>query len=89
MEKVTVDKQFSLKAIDFLKGIYVSVFAPIIIVILEQFEVGNFKLNWAELGGLVATTLIGYLLKNYFRPTKVTIEQPKESEINTIKSMVK
>lgn len=81
MEKVKIDKQFALKAKDFLKGAYVSVIAPIVLVVLEQLQVGNFNLDWKALGALALSTFVGYLLKNYFAPTAVVIEQPTQTTI--------
>lgn len=77
MEKVIIDKQFSLKVWDFLKGIYMAVGLPIIALILEQFQIGNFNLNWKELGYLAVANIALYLAKNYFTPTKVIVEKPE------------
>lgn len=81
-------KQFSLNLRDFIQGIYVSVIAPIIGIILEQLQVGNFNLNWKELGILALTTFAGYLLKNFLQPTKVIIEQPKDNTAQVVKRLV-
>ena len=85
MEKVKVDKQFSLKVKDFLKGIYVSVIAPLVLIIAGQFQIGNFDLNWKELGLLAISTFVAYLLKNYLTPTKVVVEQPSQTTIEVAK----
>lgn len=85
MEKVKIDKQFALKAKDFLKGAYVSVIAPIVLVVLEQFQIGNFNLDWKALWALALSTFVGYLLKNYFAPTAVVIEQPEAQTLAAAK----
>lgn len=89
MEKVTVDKQFSLRANDFLKGVYVSVIAPIILLILEQFQIGNFSLDWKGLGTLAVTTFVGYLVKNYFAPNRISVLEPNPTTESIIKRAVK
>ncbi len=89
MEKVTVDKQFSLRANDFLKGMYVSVIAPIILLILEQFQIGNFSLDWKGLGTLAVTTFFGYLLKNYFSYSRISVIEPNSTTESLIKKAVK
>jgi len=46
MEKLKVDKQFSLKVWDFLKGIYMAVIVPLLVTVLEVIQAGSFDLDW-------------------------------------------
>lgn len=89
MEKVAVHKRFSLRANDFLQGLYVSVIAPIILLILEQFQIGNFNLDWEALGTLALSTFIGYILKNYLAPTKIVVIEPTATTETLVKRAVK
>src|SRR5690606_16300739 len=57
MEKVKVDKQFSLKVKDFLKGIYLAVIVPLLVTILEVIQAGSFNLDWESLGKIGASAL--------------------------------
>lgn len=85
MEKVKVDKQFSLKVKDFLKGIYLAVIVPLLVTILEVIQAGSFNLDWESLGKIGISSLAAYLLKNFLTPTKVVVEQPSQTTIEVAK----
>lgn len=86
MEKVKVDKQFSLKVWDFLKGIYMAVIVPLLVTVLEVIQAGSFDLDWESLGRIAIASIAGYLLKNVLSPTKVIVEQPSPSTLKAAKS---
>lgn len=63
-------KFFKLNALDYLKGLLMSVLVPALIVVQKSFEAGQLTLDWKI---IVSTSLaggIGYLLKNLFSGEK-------------------
>ena len=78
MEKVKIDKQFSLKVWDFLKGIYMAVIVPLLVTVLEVIQAGSFDLDWESLARIAVSSIAAYLLKNFLSPTKVVVEQPSQ-----------
>lgn len=74
MEKTIVSKQFTLKARDFLKGLFMAVATPALYIVQEMIPGWNIDpiLQASISAG------ISYLLKNYFESTKeVTIKTAK------------
>lgn len=82
MEKVKVNKQFSLKVKDFIKGIYLAVIVPALVTVLEVVQAGSFDLDLKSIGLISVSALAAYLLKNFFTPTEVVVTEPKA---NTVK----
>lgn len=82
MEKVKVNKQFRLKLMDALKGIYLAVIVPALVTVLEVIQAGSFDLNWESIGRIAVSALAAYLLKNFFTPSNVVIENPSKTTIN-------
>lgn len=69
-----VNKQFTLKVRDFVKGLLLSVFAGVIAVVYESVQAGSLDFNLEAIKLAAVTAFIGYLIKNLIEPTKtVTI----------------
>lgn len=83
MEKVKVQKQFTLKVWDFLKGIYLAVIVPLLVTILEVIQAGSFDLDWESLWKIAVSAIAAYLLKNFLTPTHVVVEQPEPVTVLT------
>lgn len=73
MEKVITSKQFSLKARDFIKGALLAVLAPVLVIVQESLDKGEFSFNWRLIGMTAVGAFVAYLLKNFFDKPKTII----------------
>lgn len=85
MEKVKIDKQWTLRLWDFLKGAYMAAIVPVLGIVLNQLQIGDFNLNWKEIGLLALGNFAWYLSKNLAAPTKVVVEQPEAQTLAAAK----
>jgi uncharacterized MnhB-related membrane protein len=82
----TSSGQFSLNYKDLLKGLVLAVISAVLTALLPLLQAGDFKLNWALIGTVAATTAVSYLLKNFFQPPTVIIENPPKSVVDAVKN---
>lgn len=73
--KTRVSKQFSLSWIDYLKGAVVSALTSSLVVVQASLNAGEFVFNWKLIAMTALGGFIGYLLKNFFEPTKIITEE--------------
>lgn len=88
MEKLTIDKQFSLRAWDWIKGLGLGVAALVLTLLIDQAKAG-LGFDWNIIYDAAVSFIVTYLGKNYFSATKIVIEQPKEITTEAIKRVVK
>jgi uncharacterized MnhB-related membrane protein len=82
----TSSGQFSLNYKDLLKGLVLAVISAVLTALLPLLQAGDFKLNWALIGTVAATTAVSYLLKNFFQAPTVIIENPSKSVVEAVKN---
>ncbi|MGN2373460.1 hypothetical protein ACTFAO_07350 [Sphingobacterium spiritivorum] len=73
MDKLINNKQFSLKWRDVLIGALLAAFSGAFKVALETLNSGSLEFNWKAIGITAISTLLAYLGKNFFEPSKTVV----------------
>ena len=74
----------SLNWLDIAKGLVMAVLTPIVTVIGQSIEAGNFTYDWKTIGLSAAAGGFAYLVKNFFTSNKPEVQgilgsdRPKE-----------
>jgi len=76
----TTSKQFTLNISDVWKGLIMAVILPVLTIIMNSINQGSLTFNWTQIAIAAIGGLIGYLIKNFFTPSSVTIQNPVLAE---------
>ncbi len=71
---VVTSKQFTVNIRDLLRGGLLAVISAVLTTIQTSLAANTFVMNWKAIGIVATTTLISYLLKNFFEPAKTIVE---------------
>lgn len=88
-ENVVVSPQFSLQARDFLKGLILAVVTSVLVVLQSTIEAGSLSFNWQQIGMVALGSIVAYLAKNFFTPTKVVITYKTNEEAVAVAGDIK
>lgn len=85
---------FSINWNDFLKGLLISVLAPVLIILYNTVSTGSFDIDWKQVLTAGASAGLAYIIKNFFtNDTSAAIKliekqggQIKDAEGNNITS---
>ncbi len=84
----TTSGKFSLDSKDFLKGLLLAVITPVLTTIIASLEAGVITFNWKAIGITAVTTMLAYIMKNFFTPAQVVINNPTDKEIKMWKAAI-
>ena len=73
----TTSKQFTINISDILRGLIMAVIIPVLTIIMNSINQGSLTFNWTQITIAAIGGLIGYLIKNFFTPGAVTIQNPE------------
>lgn len=73
---VTTSKRFTLDWIDAGKGLILAALTPALYQLYSYLDADNEPINWKKLGKIAVTAGVGYLIKNFFSPSKTIIKPP-------------
>jgi len=85
MQKIITSKKYSLKLRDFLKGGLMAVSVPVLLIIQQSLDKGEFSFNWKQIGMTAVGAFIAYLLKNFLDKPKVIITTASNENAEAIK----
>lgn len=85
MEKVITSKRFSLKTRDFIKGAFMAVVIPCLLVIQQSLDKGEWSFNWKLIAMTAIGSFVGYILKNFTDEPKVVITTKDNKAAETLK----
>ncbi len=71
--KTTTFKQFTLNKKDWTKAILIAVLTPVIFIIQQSLDAGNFNLNWKQMAIAAVSGFLAYIIKNFFAPTQTVV----------------
>jgi hypothetical protein len=86
MATVTTSKQFSLNWQDLWKGLKVAVILPILVIIQQSIEKGEFSFDWKLIGLTAVGGLIAYLIKNFFTPAEIVVKDAPKETVEAVKA---
>lgn len=78
--KTIVLKQFTLAKRDWLRAALMSALVPVLILIQQSVDAGEFHFEWKKLAMSAIGGFVAYLLKSFLEPTK-TVVRGDQSEI--------
>lgn len=81
----TTSKQFSLNWTDVWKGLKVAVILPVLVIIQQSIEKGEFSFDWKLIGLTAVGGLIAYLIKNFFTPSEIVVKNAPKEVIEDVK----
>lgn len=81
----TTSGQFSLNIKDIVKGLILAVISAVLTALLPLLQAGDFKMNWALIGTVAATTAVSYLLKNFFQEPTIVVANPTKAAVEAVK----
>lgn len=89
MTKVVTSKQFNLASRDFWKGALLAVLVPVLVIVQEALEAGEFNFDWKSIAKIAIGAFLAYLLKNFTDKPKTIIvantNQEAEKNTNSLK----
>lgn len=84
MATVTSSKRFSLNWQDAWKGIKMAVILPVLVIIQQSIEKGEFSFDWKLIGLTAVGGFIAYLIKNFFAPAEIIIKDPPKDQVDAV-----
>lgn len=78
-------KQFSLNARDFVRGAILAIITPVLAIITNSLDKGELTFNWKLIGVTAISAFIGYLVKNYFTPTRIEVKPVSDIQAQAVK----
>lgn len=69
----TTSSQFSVSWGDLLRGALTAALTTPFSILLESLNAGNFKVDWKHIGTIALAGFLGYIVKNFMTPSKITI----------------
>lgn len=85
-QTVTTSKRWTLNWQDILKGLKVAVILPVLTIIQQSIEAGNFKVDWKLVGLTAVGGFIAYLIKNFLSPAEIVIKNAPKEDIEAVKN---
>ncbi len=74
MAQVITSKKFALNWLDIAKASIMAALTPVIVLIQQSIDAGNFVFHWKALMMAAIGGFAGYLLKNFFTPSKIILK---------------
>lgn len=68
---------FSINWNDVTKGLIMSILTPVVFIIQQTLEKGEFVFNWQYIGMTAVAGGVGYIIKNFLTPAKPVDEVTK------------
>lgn len=84
--KQTTSNQFSVNAIDIMKGLLMAVLTPVFLIMIGSLEAGSLTFDWKNIGIVALSSFLTYVLKNFLSPARIvitdkaTVEAVKEGD---------
>lgn len=85
MATVTTSNRFTLNLNDLFKGLKVAVILPVLVIIQQSIEKGEFSFDWKLIGLTAVGGLIAYLIKNFFAPAEIVMTNMKKETVDAVK----
>lgn len=84
MMEIFTSKQFRVNARDFAKAFLIAILTPVLVLIQNSLDAGQFTFNWKNILMAAIAGGIAYLIKNFFTPGQTVIKteptkQPPEN----------
>lgn len=85
MRKVKTSKRFSLNWEEILKGFLVSALTPVLVILQQSIDSGDFVFNWKVIGMTAIASGALYLLRKFIASPKVVITTRTNKEAQNLK----
>lgn len=83
---VQTNKQFTINYRDAARGLLIAVLTSVLGVIYGAIFQGGFaNIDWNKVLEFAALSGLSYLIKNYFTPSEIVINNPPQEEIEAVK----
>lgn len=82
---IVTSGRFTLNLRDLANGLIVAVLGAVVPIIYATINTGSLVFDWPTIGKAAAIAGIGYLLKNFFTPEKIVVEEPTKAQVDTVK----
>lgn len=79
-QTTTTSKQWTLSAVDFLKGLLMAVISAVLTFVATSINSGSVHFDWKAIGVVALITAISYLAKNFGTPSAIIIKNPELAE---------
>lgn len=84
-QTTTTSKRFTLNWDDLWKGLKVAVILPVLVIIQQSIEKGEFSFDWKLIGLTAIGGLIAYLIKNFFAPSEIVVKNAPPEVVEDVK----
>lgn len=80
------NSQFSINYRDLLRGLLIAVVTSTLTALLGVLQTSGLDhLNWKEIGVIGLTSGVAYLVKNFFSPTEIVVQNPTANAVTAVK----
>lgn len=62
-----------------------AVILPVLVIIQQSIEKGEFSLDWKLIGLTAVGGLIAYLIKNFFTPSEIVVKNASPETVDAVK----
>lgn len=83
---VVTGKQFSLNVRDLLRGLLLAVSGAVVAVIYGTVSAGSLNFDWELVKVAAISGGCSYLIKNFFTPTEIVLQNPSKSEVTAVEA---
>jgi len=73
MKQITTSKKFRINWLDLGKALLIAVITPVLVIIQAELDSGVMP-SWKSIGMAAVGGAVAYLIKNFFSPSKVVIQ---------------
>lgn len=87
MATTITSKQYTINWRDLLRGLLITVSGAVIITLIQAFNQGGFRtINWDNVINTGISSGLAYLLKNFFTPGEIVVQNPAPAQIEAVKT---
>ena len=84
-QTVVTSKKFTLNLNDFTRGLLMAVIVPVLAVVMDSLNQGSLTFNVKLITITALSGGIGYLIKNFGTPAKITITNAPPETVQAVK----